>query len=351
MLHPAVPHSVACELSICISTRNRASFIGETLESIISQATDECEIVVLDGASTDGTEGVVSEYQRRFERLRYFRQEVNDGPERGFDHAVELASGEFCWLMPDDDLLKPGAIATVLSSVRKDYSLVLVNVEYTSFDMSRVLRSSDVDTEIKSDREFGPTEMDELFRTCWKLVRYLGSVVIKRSIWCSREKEKYIGSYWVVVGVIFQSCLPGSSLLIAEPQIKVRMENQSWMSHIFSVLCVTWPSLVSTLAVSAAVQKECLEETELWRDLQFLMACRASGQYSLREYREYIRPRLSSIWKLRLAALIAVLDPKMLNACLVFYYSRFKPPYARSWLLMLGQNNTRLQASLGKAEA
>ncbi len=38
-------------LTICIPTLNRGSFIGATLESIVSQATDEVEILVMDGGS------------------------------------------------------------------------------------------------------------------------------------------------------------------------------------------------------------------------------------------------------------------------------------------------------------
>lgn len=39
-------------LSICIPTYNFGEFIGETLDSIVCQATDETEIVIVDGAST-----------------------------------------------------------------------------------------------------------------------------------------------------------------------------------------------------------------------------------------------------------------------------------------------------------
>ncbi len=49
-------------LSICIATYNRAEYIGETLESIIPQVTDEVEIVIVDGASTDNTSSVVKHY-------------------------------------------------------------------------------------------------------------------------------------------------------------------------------------------------------------------------------------------------------------------------------------------------
>jgi glycosyltransferase involved in cell wall biosynthesis len=42
------------KLSICITTRNRVSFLVETLSNLLGQATAEVEIVVLD-ASGDGT--------------------------------------------------------------------------------------------------------------------------------------------------------------------------------------------------------------------------------------------------------------------------------------------------------
>jgi abequosyltransferase len=81
------------KLSICIATFNRASALGKTLERVIAQATDDCEIVVSDNASTDNTEQVVAEYARRFCRLRYIRLEANRGFERNFNCAVEAARG------------------------------------------------------------------------------------------------------------------------------------------------------------------------------------------------------------------------------------------------------------------
>ena len=78
-------------LSICIATLNRGAFIGETLESIIRQATDEVEIVVVDGASTDNTEEVVRGFQQRWPRLNYLRLPEKGGVDRDYDRAVALA--------------------------------------------------------------------------------------------------------------------------------------------------------------------------------------------------------------------------------------------------------------------
>src|SRR3546814_13692134 len=120
------------KLSICIATRNRADYIGETLSSIVGQATDAIEIVVLDGASTDATPGIVAEFQATFPRLRYVRKERNGGVDRDYDAAVVEAQGVYCWLMSDDDLLKPGAIARVLDALDQGHSLVIYNAELSS---------------------------------------------------------------------------------------------------------------------------------------------------------------------------------------------------------------------------
>jgi len=122
-------------LSICIATRNRAKFIGATLESILVQATEEVEIVILDGASTDNTEEIVRLYQDRFPRLRYFRQETNMGIDRDFTKSVELAHGDYCWLFCDDDLFKPGAIRVVLEALKNDYALVIADSEVWNADL------------------------------------------------------------------------------------------------------------------------------------------------------------------------------------------------------------------------
>jgi abequosyltransferase len=227
-MEPPMPELPVFKLSFCITTRNRAALIGATLESIIDQATNDCEIVIVDGASSDDTTQIVSQYARRFTHLRYIRQETNNGLDRGFNQAVEHARGEYFWLMPDDDFLKPGAVATVLKALHRDYSLIVVNVEYRNLEMSTVLQDSHLS--IVSDCEFTPLDHDQLFATCWKLIRYSGAIVMKREIWLARERERYFGSYWMDVAVVFQERLPGPTLVIATPLISVRAGNQSWVS-------------------------------------------------------------------------------------------------------------------------
>lgn len=311
----------AIKLSICIATYNRAEMLRETLESIISQAPNDCEIVVSDNASTDETQRVVSDYSQRFDRLRYFRQVENKGFDLNFDSAVVFARGEYCWLVPDDDLLLPGAIETVLDALRRDLSLVVVNVEYRNFAMSKVVQPRGLHFE--SDRVYRSDEMERLFLETGVVLKYVGSVVIKRSIWMERQKQQYYGSWFIWLGVIFQEYLPGEALAIARPLISYRKGNSHAYSSSYSEIWFSkLPQVVGSLkTVSESAKTQFWKRAEQWSSFPDLLRWRAFGIYSMNEYRQWIRPRAHSM-RARLAPrLIASLPGALVNALFVLYYS------------------------------
>ena len=78
----------APELSICIATYNRGKFIGETLDSILSQLVPGVELIVVDGASPDDTPGVMAQHLSHHPEIRYYREQVNSGFDRDYDKTV-----------------------------------------------------------------------------------------------------------------------------------------------------------------------------------------------------------------------------------------------------------------------
>ena len=78
-------------LSICISTFNRADWIGETLAGLMAQVTPQVEVVIVDGASTDGTQAVVQSCMQTWPSIVYPREAENSGVDRDFDKAVQAA--------------------------------------------------------------------------------------------------------------------------------------------------------------------------------------------------------------------------------------------------------------------
>jgi abequosyltransferase len=104
-------------LSICIPTYNRGEYIGDTLESIAAQVTPDVEVVVSDNASSDDTRAAVEAFRARLPRLVYWRNDENEGFSRNFMRAVDLASGDYCWLLGSDDVVCDGMLERVLAEL------------------------------------------------------------------------------------------------------------------------------------------------------------------------------------------------------------------------------------------
>ena len=282
------------KLSICIATLNRGDFIGETLDSIVAQSDAQIEIVVLDGGSTDDTEQVVRGFQTTFPQLHYIRQAMPHGVDRDFNTAVEAAKGEYCWLMPDDDLLKPGAIDAVLRACERRFDLILVNAEVRTCDFKSLLVPNLLG--FSDDRSYAPMEIERLFEDTAGYLSYIGAVVIRKEVWLARDRASYFGSYFVHFGVIFQAPLPGNTLALGDPLISIRYGNAQWRPKKFEIWMFRRPDLIRSLtAISDAVKAKCFH-LELWRSPQHLLAFRAKGSYGLTEYRRWIRPLQPSTW-------------------------------------------------------
>lgn len=101
---------------MCVPTYDRAARLERALESIRvarERAGGEVQVCVSDNASTDGTPAVIARAAKAMP-LTARRNERNLGGAMNFLKAVELAEGDFVWLVGDDDLLHPDALSTVL---------------------------------------------------------------------------------------------------------------------------------------------------------------------------------------------------------------------------------------------
>jgi abequosyltransferase len=197
------------KLSVCIPTYNRAAFIGETLESILSQASESVEVVVVDGASTDSTPEVVASYQKRFTNLIYHRGAQNMGVDRDMATAVELARGEYCWLMSSDDLIKPGAIPRMLGEIQSGADIYLCDITLCNSDM-RPIRDTTFLSDRRADDQFDLTDREQ-FLTYLNLATsnnalfcYMSSIVFRRRCWVNVEyNERFSGTGYAHVFKLF----------------------------------------------------------------------------------------------------------------------------------------------------
>ncbi len=318
-------------LSLCIATLNRARFVGATLDSILAQLEPEVEVIVLDGGSTDDTSQVVGTRAAGRDNVRYIREAVKSGIDADFDKAVSHARGEYCWLLADDDLLKPCAVARVLAACRKGYALVVVNAEVRSADLSEALDAQRLP--YARDRVYACSEMEALFADAAYHLTFIGAAVIPRKVWMERDRKSYYGTEFVHVGVIFQAPLTGPALVIAEPQIMIRYGNAHWTARAFDIWMFKWPRMLWSFPTVGERAKQVVVAREPWRDVRNLILFRAKGAYGQAEYQRLLRPvapGLAGFWP----SLISLLPGVFVNlACVV--YVRLLSPRSKGTLLDL----------------
>ena len=299
------------KLTIAITTRNRADYIGRTLDSIIPQLTTETELLVLDGASTDGTPQVMAEYARRYPPLHYIRLTTNDGPDRDFDRSVMHSRGEYCWLMTDDDLLLDGAVATVLAALARRPSLVVVNAEVRNADLSKVIQRRRLRG--SEDRMYSSADLDGLFADTAAYLSFIGSVVISRAVWAGSDREPYFGSWFIHIGVVFQRPLPDGALVLAKPLVSIRYGNAKWRSQQFELWLFRWPEFIWSFPLVSEQAKAAVVSRHPWRSVIRLMLYRAKGAYTREEYRRWLKPRVRSLGERISAAGVLLVPPMLAN--------------------------------------
>jgi glycosyltransferase involved in cell wall biosynthesis len=306
-------------LSVCVATFRRAEFLAATLDSIVEQLEGGVELVIVDGASPDRTPAVVAPYLARFPAIRYFREEENSGVDRDYDKAVGYARGEYCWLMTDDDLLKPGAIRRVLGALREEgRSLILVNAEVRNADLSQIL----VDRKllVPEDRTYGLEDRESFFAECLNYLSFIGCVVIRRTVWLGRDRDSYFGTLFVHVGVILQPPWIGNVHVVSDPLVTIRYGNALWTSRGFEIWAFKWPGLVWSFPEYADETKRLVCPREPWVRIKMLFYYRAIGAFSLGEFRRFVAGRTGGIRRAA-AFLTALLPGAIANLISVLYFA------------------------------
>src|SRR5438552_1692785 len=94
-------------VSIFCFCKNRAATIRRCIESVLAQTYANCEFVIQDGASTDGTLEILQGYNDP--RIKLV-SEVDTGPEEGFGKVLRRCQGDIIASCLSDEELLPNAI-------------------------------------------------------------------------------------------------------------------------------------------------------------------------------------------------------------------------------------------------
>lgn len=225
-------------LSIALPIYNFAGFIGETLDSILSQdGVGEVEIVVVDGASTDATPQVMSEYLARHPNVRYVRLPAKGGIDRDMALAFSESKGEYCWLFSGDDIMRPGALRRALTEIESGCDVYLS--KHMEFLPDRKLWQEwqVLEPDVSAIFEMSdPAQRAKYFAgavTTEPFFSFMGGMITRRAVWDRVPfNDAFDGSCWAHAARLFELMKGGLRLrYVAEAWQDRRPDNDSFMGR------------------------------------------------------------------------------------------------------------------------
>lgn len=126
-----MPHTPL--VSIVIPVYNGERFVAQALDSALAQTFANCEIVVHDNDSTDGTHDILSRYTGN-PHLRIKVSDRNLGMVGGWNQAVSMAQGDYIKFLAADDLLSPTCVAELVQAAQAHPQAALITCQRKFMD-------------------------------------------------------------------------------------------------------------------------------------------------------------------------------------------------------------------------
>jgi len=126
-------------ISVCIPAYNRPEHLIPLMDSILDQNFKDLEIVICEDGSPRRAQiqDIVLRFQAHYpEMIRYHENETNLGYDGNIRELFHRATGEYCLLLGNDDLLAKGALDKVASALDRYKNLGVILRSYATFEKS-----------------------------------------------------------------------------------------------------------------------------------------------------------------------------------------------------------------------
>lgn len=119
-----------------VVTYNRKELLKEALEAILEQSYRQCDVILVDNGSTDGTYEYIQKNIESDERIIYYNTHSNLGGAGGFNYGIKKAfeaGYTYYWLLDDDSIVQSDSLEQLLNAVKElkgDFGFLCSNVRW-----------------------------------------------------------------------------------------------------------------------------------------------------------------------------------------------------------------------------
>lgn len=107
------------KISIIIPTYNRSELLVRAVESVLSQAFEDFELIIVDDGSTDNTREMVQKLVKKDSRIKYIYQENSGGAAKPKNVGIKSSQGDYIAILDSDDEWLPQKLEKQLDVFEK----------------------------------------------------------------------------------------------------------------------------------------------------------------------------------------------------------------------------------------
>lgn len=164
-------------ISIVLPVYNAEEYIGECLNSIVSNNLSKVEIVVVDDGSTDKSRDIIRSYKEKYPQIQLYEKK-NGGVSSARNYGLKKSHGRWIWFIDSDDIIFQNSIEYIQNQI------IIHNFDVFIFGYIRFNKSIDGryksydESKIISDFEAIKTLLDPNYAS------FPWNKIIKRKILC-----------------------------------------------------------------------------------------------------------------------------------------------------------------------
>jgi glycosyltransferase involved in cell wall biosynthesis/Flp pilus assembly protein TadD len=140
--------STPARLTVITPTYNRADFLAETIESVLTQSFKDFVFIIIDDGSQDGSADIVARYSDP--RIRFFRHE-NIGEVRTVNRGLARVETEYFTVVNSDDPILPNSLQRLVDELDQNPARLMAYPDWIdigpSGELLNTIRLPDYDAE------------------------------------------------------------------------------------------------------------------------------------------------------------------------------------------------------------
>lgn len=220
------------KISFCIPTFNRISSLKIAVKSILDNNFDDFEICISDNKSNDETREYLKQISSPNIKVNY--QLKNEGIDINMLKVMNMAKGDYVFLLGDDDYLTAGCSQKLNLILKNDPDLVVFSKKGES-------------NEFKNN-------LEKAYEVIWDKMSF-GYIMFKKELIKVSFRQEFLGTYhaysgWVLDGIYHKSINKDFTILLSPIVIvKTKHVKKSWNSSAFEIYFAAIPEYLSLVQI------------------------------------------------------------------------------------------------------